>query len=77
MDSPYSHTTGTSNSYRSRQLGLDSDFIISISLNWKGRVSQTSDKTDRAVVQSPQLSRVKSVILQACSNRPVTRILES
>jgi hypothetical protein len=38
---------------------------MSTSVKTKGRLSHTSDNTDRAWLQSPQFSRVKSVILHA------------
>ena len=65
-------TTGTSKSYKSRQL-LDSGFMMSTSLKANGRWSHTSDSTDRACLQSPHVSREKNVIRQDWSLRPVTR----
>lgn len=67
-------TTGTSNSYRSRQ-ALDPGLMTSISLKANGRWSQTSDSTDLACVHSPQFSRVKKVILQDCKSRELTRMV--
>ncbi len=50
--------------------------MMSTSLNEKGRLSQTSERTDLAWVQSPQLGRVKSVILHDWSSRMVARIVD-
>lgn len=69
-------TTGTSNSYRSRQ-PLDSGLIMSISLKTNCLLSQTCDNTDLACTHKPQFSRVKRVILHDCSNRLVARIFAS
>lgn len=66
-------TTGTSKSYLSFQ-DLCSGLTISISEKAKGRFSQTSASTWRALVHRPQFSLVKNVTRQDWSSLVVARI---